>query len=262
MFQSTWRLLLLGTLVVAVLMTAVPQADAYWGWGRYRAAYWGCGPYYGSYYSCYTPCYVSRCYPARWQYGCCGWSSGCWTSCACDPCCTSAPVCGATATPTPAEPAPAQPTPAQPPPAMPPEPAAVQPPPAVPMDAAPVMPSVEPPALPAWQGEPSLDPAAAPASPDTNRVNTAANGGLLTVWVPYDAKVTINGLATRSTGSRRQFVSHGLKSGFTYTYEVVAEVVRDGRVVKDSRTVTLTAGERTAAAFGFNPAPSESLAAR
>ena len=125
------------------------------------------------------------------------------------------------------------------------------------------MPPIEPPAaLPGLQPQPSPYPAGASAPTDTSRVNTAANGGLLTVWVPYDAKVTINGLATRSTGSRRQFVSHGLKSGFTYTYEVVAEVVRDGRVVKDSRTVTLTAGERTAAAFGFNPAPSESLAAR
>ena len=144
---------------------------------------------------------------------------------------------------------------------MAPEPAA----PTAPMETAPAMPPLEPPpALPGLQPapEPSLNPAAAPLPIDTSGAKTAANGGLLTVWVPYDAKVTVNGLATRSTGSRRQFVSHGLKPGFTYTYDVVAEVVRDGRVVRDSRTITLTAGERTAAAFGFNLAASESLAAR
>jgi uncharacterized protein (TIGR03000 family) len=47
---------------------------------------------------------------------------------------------------------------------------------------------------------------------------------LLTVWVPYDAKVTINGMPTKSTGSRRQFVSYGLKPGYTYTYDVTASI--------------------------------------
>ena len=83
---------------------------------------------------------------------------------------------------------------------------------------------------------------------------------MVMVWVPYDAKVTINGLATRSVGSRRQFVSYGLKPGFSYKYEIHAEVVRDGKLVEDTRTVTLTAGETIAVAFGFNTKPAESVA--
>ncbi len=83
---------------------------------------------------------------------------------------------------------------------------------------------------------------------------------MVTVWVPYDAKVTINGLATRSVGSRRQFVSYGLKPGFSYKYDIHAQVVRDGKLVEDTKTVTLSAGENTAVAFGFNPKPTEAVA--
>ena len=91
---------------------------------------------------------------------------------------------------------------------------------------------------------------------------TPENSGILTVWVPYDAKVTINGMATKSTGSRRQFVSYDLKEGFSYKYEVKAEVVRDGKIVEDNKSVILTAGSNTAVAFGFNIIPTEGLAAK
>lgn len=83
---------------------------------------------------------------------------------------------------------------------------------------------------------------------------------MVTVWVPYDAKVSVNGLATHSTGSRRQFVSYGLKPGFSYKYEIRAEVVRDGKTQEDARTVVLTAGMNTAVAFGFNTNPVETVA--
>ena len=86
--------------------------------------------------------------------------------------------------------------------------------------------------------------------------------GILTVWVPYDAKVSINGLETKSTGSRRQFVSFGLKSGLTYKYVVKAQVVRNGQTQEDTRTVTLTAGQVTAVAFGFNVAAQQVASAQ
>ena len=99
-----------------------------------------------------------------------------------------------------------------------------------------------------------------PAEPSTMLSPTPETSGVVTVWVPYDAKVTINGLATRSIGSRRQFVSYGLQAGFNYKYDIHAEVVRDGKLVEDTRTVTLTAGENTAVAFGFNAKPAEAVA--
>jgi uncharacterized protein (TIGR03000 family) len=132
-------------------------------------------------------------------------------------------------------------------------------------------PVIEGPAAPAMPPEPG--PGLTPAAPTPNEPGPAVmptepttssptpeNSGVVTVWVPYDAKVTINGLATRSVGSRRQFVSYGLKPGFSYKYEIHAEVVKDGKTMEDTRTVTLTAGQNTAVAFGFTTNPTEAVA--
>jgi uncharacterized protein (TIGR03000 family) len=123
------------------------------------------------------------------------------------------------------------------------------------------------PAAPAMPPEPGAQPATEPApavpgpatEPATMSSPTPETSGVVMVWVPYDAKVTINGLATRSVGSRRQFVSYGLKPGFSYKYEIHAEAISDGKIVEDNRTVTLTAGETVSVAFGViggNPAAS------
>jgi len=85
----------------------------------------------------------------------------------------------------------------------------------------------------------------------------AGDGGILTVYVPNEAKVTINGLLTKSTGSKRHFVSYGLRHGYTYKYEIKAEVVREGKIVTEVQTISLTAGDRGGVAFGFNTPSSE-----
>jgi len=124
----------------------------------------------------------------------------------------------------------------------------------------------EPPAA-----EPGLEPST-PALPDfrssdpsdplrrSSQTPTRADSGLLTIYVPYDAKVRINGLLTRSQGSRREYVSYGLKPGYRYQYEVEAEVVRDGEVIRDTQTVVLTAGGMESVAFGFNRIPASDVA--
>jgi uncharacterized protein (TIGR03000 family) len=81
-----------------------------------------------------------------------------------------------------------------------------------------------------------------------------ADSGVLTVNVPADAKVFVNGKATSSTGSQRHFVSRGLRSGFKYAYQVRVEVVRDGRTVEDAKSVELRAGENSRLAFNMSPA--------
>jgi uncharacterized protein (TIGR03000 family) len=103
---------------------------------------------------------------------------------------------------------------------------------------------------------PDAVPGITPPVRNTSIESSAGQSGVLTVWVPNDAKVTINGLLTKSTGSKRQFVSYGLQPGYTYNYEVKAEVVREGRIVTESQTVAITAGERGGVAFGFNVPPS------
>jgi uncharacterized protein (TIGR03000 family) len=65
---------------------------------------------------------------------------------------------------------------------------------------------------------------------------------MLTIVVPEGARVTINDRPTNSTGRVRQYVSHGLKPGRTYKYEVKAIVYRDGQPVESVRSVYLSAG--------------------
>ncbi len=84
----------------------------------------------------------------------------------------------------------------------------------------------------------------------------AGESGILTIWVPYEAKVTINGMLTKSTGSKRHFVSYGLRPGYSYKYVVKAEVVREGKIVTEEQTVSISAGDHGGVAFGFNNPPS------
>jgi uncharacterized protein (TIGR03000 family) len=109
---------------------------------------------------------------------------------------------------------------------------------------------------------PSLTPTPAtptPAIPLTPKASTGlsrSDAGALTIWVPEDAKVFVNGRATTSVGSRRQYVSFGLKPGLSYNYEVRAEVIRDGQPLVETRSIMLTAGSRSALAFNFDKSKS------
>lgn len=100
------------------------------------------------------------------------------------------------------------------------------------------MPTLPPP--PANEPAPAAKPTADILSPDV---------GLLTVLVPQNAKVFVNGYETKSKGESRQYVSYGLKSGLSYSYEIRVLAIRDGKPIDESRAVTLTAGQRTSVAF-------------
>ena len=80
------------------------------------------------------------------------------------------------------------------------------------------------------------------------------DSALLTVAVPGDARVLVNGIATRSTGSQRRYVSRNLTPGFDYTYEVRAEVMVDGKPVMQTKTVQLRAGQQAKLAFDMKAA--------
>lgn len=89
----------------------------------------------------------------------------------------------------------------------------------------------------------------------TYQIPTQETSGLLTVAVPFNAKVFINGMPTTSTGSKRQFVSYGLKPGLAYKYEVRAEWIDKGQLFTETQSVILTAGSREGLALNFNPPP-------
>jgi uncharacterized protein (TIGR03000 family) len=89
---------------------------------------------------------------------------------------------------------------------------------------------------------------------------TYTNSALLTIAVPADAKVLVNGYQTKSTGSVRQYISYGLQPGLSYNYEVRAEIYRDGRLIQQVRSVTLTSGGRADVAIRFEAKSVEGLA--
>ncbi len=80
---------------------------------------------------------------------------------------------------------------------------------------------------------------------------------MLTVTVPEEAKVYVNNRLTKTPGSRRTFVSRGLVGGFDYTYEIRAEIERDGKTITRSRVVSLRAGQRADVALDFDQPDSD-----
>lgn len=89
---------------------------------------------------------------------------------------------------------------------------------------------------------------------------------LLTVRVPAEAKVLVNGYETRSTGTERRYVSYGLKSGKTYPYTITVLMPRgseasEGDAVRATKTVYAKAGEDLRLAFTDDLRTQEQLVA-
>jgi len=100
---------------------------------------------------------------------------------------------------------------------------------------------------------PALPGGAAPPKPAGVQLNPANDFRTATVnvQVPGEAKVFVNGMATTSTGAFRRYVSNGLEPGYSYTYELRAEIVRDGKTVTDVKSIKLKAGENANVNFSF-----------
>ena len=108
---------------------------------------------------------------------------------------------------------------------------------------------------------PPAAPANPPAPADVNEGKSAFNGtGLLLVNVPADAKVFVNGKATASTGTERQYLSRGLVRGAAYNYEVKVEMIRDGQPITITKTAKLTAGGNAQLAFDETADVQENIA--
>jgi len=73
----------------------------------------------------------------------------------------------------------------------------------------------------------------------------------LVVRLPADARLTIDGEATRSASGTRWFVSPPLEPGKTYHYELKAEVTRGGKRLTETRRVAVRAGQGSAVTMAF-----------
>ncbi|TWU51044.1 hypothetical protein Poly51_43380 [Rubripirellula tenax] len=97
-------------------------------------------------------------------------------------------------------------------------------------------------------------PIGTPVPDDSIRYESAkpaveADSAILTVAVPGDAVVTVNGHPTTSDGNVRQFMSRGLKEGFVYTYVVDVTYQINGSEKKDSKSIKLRPGDSETVEF-------------
>jgi uncharacterized protein (TIGR03000 family) len=79
-----------------------------------------------------------------------------------------------------------------------------------------------------------------------------ANEGTISILVPDNARVTINGYVTKSTGRVRRYVAQDLKPGLVYPFTIQVDVVRNGHTLTESREVRLTGGSLEAVVFNFD----------
>jgi uncharacterized protein (TIGR03000 family) len=67
----------------------------------------------------------------------------------------------------------------------------------------------------------------------------------IVVTLPEDARLTFDGKATVSTGSRRLFITPPLERGRDFHYTIEANVMRNGKTATSSQQITVKAGEVT-----------------
>lgn len=74
----------------------------------------------------------------------------------------------------------------------------------------------------------------------------------LTLRVPAGAKVTLAGMPTKQSGEVRQFTTTKLATGQAWqNYHVVVEMDRNGQLVREERTITLTGGQPQELSIGM-----------
>jgi uncharacterized protein (TIGR03000 family) len=71
----------------------------------------------------------------------------------------------------------------------------------------------------------------------------------VTIDVPADAKVYVDGQLMKSTSAKRAFRTPVLVPGQTYFYDVRVEIVRDGRTIVENQRVILNPGQAVTASF-------------
>lgn len=77
-----------------------------------------------------------------------------------------------------------------------------------------------------------------------NHVPVPGDGVLITVEVPRETRVWVNGHETGSTGETRLFTANGMEPMKKYDFKVRMRSYIDGKWVDKTKTVALEAGER------------------
>ena len=85
----------------------------------------------------------------------------------------------------------------------------------------------------------------------TRNMNMMMNlsSGTISVTVPENAKVYINGYETKMTGVNRRYVVNDLEPGKLYDYEVRVVAQVNGQTLDETQRVTLASGQQGLLAF-------------
>jgi uncharacterized protein (TIGR03000 family) len=89
-----------------------------------------------------------------------------------------------------------------------------------------------------------------PGGSSTNNLMLDLGSGTISVTVPENAKVYINGYETKIAGVNRRYVVSDLEPGKFYDYDVRIVAQVNGRTVEETQRVTLTGGQQGIVAFG------------
>lgn len=87
---------------------------------------------------------------------------------------------------------------------------------------------------------------------DKKPVGSVVRPATILVTLPADAKLTIDGNSTTQASDRRTFTTPALDVNSEYVYNLRAEVVREGRTVVETQTVTVRGGLTTTVPFSFS----------
>lgn len=82
-----------------------------------------------------------------------------------------------------------------------------------------------------------------------SRSKPTAAPARLTIDLPADAKLFVDGTATKGEGTVRNFHTPDLPQGQSFYYELKAEVMIDGKPVTESRKVIVKAGDALSESF-------------
>lgn len=103
---------------------------------------------------------------------------------------------------------------------------------------------------PVWGGAPPQ--VSIPSTPGEYRAarkSPTASPARLTVEVPADAKLFVDGQLTKGEGASRNFHTPELPIDQTFFYDLKAEVLIDGKVVSETKRVLVRSGEALSESF-------------
>jgi uncharacterized protein (TIGR03000 family) len=89
-----------------------------------------------------------------------------------------------------------------------------------------------------------------PKAKKTEEVMSPAPATII-VSLPAEAKLLIDGSATKSISATRVFTSPALEPGKQFAYTLTGELLRDGRTVTTSKQVVVRAGAETQVQLDF-----------